>query len=278
MKPSRPRRFSSSRNAKTRSAPYSPSPILAKDWKRLSNMHASTPENRLLALHHYAPNEGQLAIGMGDVHAITHDKDIGTAKSDKIGGDLNGALTWLLQHRTDQHPPRAARRDQIFGESEGATRFQDVVDQQHVAIAHRGFDVLEDAHRSRRDGALQITRQMDELDMRLEPDPMQGADQVGGEHERALQHGDNQQVLWLDRGDFLGQLLVALGDGGFVVQDFDLPGAAHEPFPPGETFAPAAANFTRTSPMPSGGASSLVRNATFSLASSRALGAGAVHT
>ena len=67
--------------------------------------------------------------------------------ADEIGRDLNGALAGLLQHRADHDASRPTRHEQILGESERASRFQDVVDQQDIAVAHGGFDVPEDAHR-----------------------------------------------------------------------------------------------------------------------------------
>ena len=38
---------------------------------------------------------------------------------------------------------------------------------------------------------------MNELDLGLEPDPVEGADQIGGEHEAALEDRDDEQVLGL---------------------------------------------------------------------------------
>ena len=76
--------------------------------------------------------------------------------------------------------------------------------------------------------AAQIARQVKELDLRLEPDPMQGAQQVGREHERALQDRDDKQVLRLRRGDLPRQRLRSFGDRPLVVENLDLSLAAHE--------------------------------------------------
>ena len=153
---------------------------------------------------------------MGDVHAVADDENVGTDKADEIGADLDRALAGLLEHRADQHPPRAARRQQILGERQRAARFENIVDQKHVAIAHRRFDVAEDLHRPARHRPFQIARQVKKFDLRLEPDPMQGAQQVGREHEGALEDRDDEQVLRLGRGDLPGERFRSLGDRPFV--------------------------------------------------------------
>ena len=43
-----------------------------------------------------------------------------------------------------------------------------------------------------------------EFDMRLKAGPMHGAQQVGGEHERALEHRHDQKILGRGLGDFRG--------------------------------------------------------------------------
>ena len=62
---------------------------------------------------------------------------------------------------------------------------------------------------------------MQELDLRGEAGPVQGADQVGREHEAALEHRDHEQVLRLGRRDLARHLLVAARDRGIVEQDTD---------------------------------------------------------
>src|ERR1700677_1486613 len=120
---------------------------------------------------------------------------------------------------------------------------------------------------------------MKELDLRLEPGPMQGAQQVGREHERALEDGDDKQVLRLRRGDFARELLRAFGDRALVVEDLDLSFTAHEGDsvnrPP---LSPGALNFTRTSQTPAGGAATRARNGTRSRAPRLVFGPFAVQT
>ena len=68
---------------------------------------------------------------------------------------------------------------------------------------------------------------MDELDLRREAGAVQRADQVGREHEAALQHRDDEQVLEPGPGDLARQLLVAARDGGLVEKNPD-PGRASQ--------------------------------------------------
>jgi hypothetical protein len=51
---------------------------------------------------------------------------------------------------------------------------------------------------------------------------MHGADEIGREDERALEHRDDQQVVVVLAGDLLGKLEVAPGDGGCGEQDLDV--------------------------------------------------------
>ena len=74
---------------------------------------------------------------MRDIHAVADDEDVGTNKADEVGLDSDGALARLFQHRADEHAPRAARREQVLGEGQRAARFENIVDQEHVAVANR---------------------------------------------------------------------------------------------------------------------------------------------
>ena len=130
-----------------------------------------------------AADKRQFPIGMGDVHAVSDDKNVGAGEADEVGANFNDPLAGLLQHRADENPPRAARDQKILGEGQRPARFENVVNEQNVPVADRGFDVAKDLHRPARHGPGHIARQVKELDLRLEPRPMQSAQQVGREHE-----------------------------------------------------------------------------------------------
>jgi hypothetical protein len=55
--------------------------------------------------------------------------------------------------------------------------------------------------------------------MRREADPVKGADEIGREHEAALEHRHNQQVLGAGSAHLAGKLLIAAGNSSFVEQD-----------------------------------------------------------
>ena len=117
---------------------------------------------------------------------------------------------------------RAARGDEILGERQRAAGVQNVVDDENVAAAHVEFHVAQDRDLAGRNPRLPVARQGHEIDLRRQPHPVQRADQIGGKHEAALQDGDDEQVLELRAGDFLGQLVEALGDGLRGEDDLEL--------------------------------------------------------
>ena len=82
---------------------------------------------------------------MRDVHAIADDKHVGADEADEIGLDRHLPLALLLQQRANQHPPRAARHQQVLGESQRAARFENVVDEDDVAALHRRIRCREES-------------------------------------------------------------------------------------------------------------------------------------
>src|SRR5579862_761383 len=119
---------------------------------------------------------------------------------------------------------------------------------------------------------------MEELDLRLEPNPMKSAQQIGREHERALQDRDDKQILRLRRCDLARQRLRPFGDRSFVVENLDLSLATHEGVSVNVPLLPGSTNFTRTSRTPAGGAASRARNAIRSRGSRLVFGPFAVQT
>ena len=71
-------------------------------------------------------------------------------------------------------------------------RVDDVLDDQHVAIVDVAVEVLEDPHHARRRRRRAVGADRHELELRGQRNR---AGQVGDEHHRALEHGDQQQIL-----------------------------------------------------------------------------------
>jgi len=70
---------------------------------------------------------------------------------------------------------------------------------------------------------------------------MHGADQVGDEHEAALQHRDDEQVLAGFGGDLGGHFGITRGDCRLVVENADTLGLGHRrPFLSARAHARAA--------------------------------------
>jgi hypothetical protein len=68
---------------------------------------------------------------------------------------------------------------------------------------------------------------MHELDLRRHAGAVHRTDQVGDEHEAALEHRDHEQVGRRRRGDGFRHLLVATRDRGLVVKHPDAPWLGH---------------------------------------------------
>ena len=175
-----------------------------------------------------------------------------------------------------------AAEQQVAGERQGAAGFEDVVDEQDVAPRDVGLDVAHHRHApgGARRGA--VARQVDELDLRGDARAVQRPQQVGGEHEGALQHRDGEEVQRLGGGDLAGEGAGARRDGVGVEEDADdgVGQACH--LSPGSTSArrrgpeTGSAKLTARSCPSRGGAVSRLRNSTVSPTASWAFGAGAV--
>src|SRR5215207_1925840 len=98
-------------------------------------------------------DEGQLPVGMTDVHAVADHEHIRTGEADEVGPDLDLPRDPFFQEDGGKDLARAAGGEKVLGEGKGAARLQDVVDEQKVAPAHLALDVAQDCHLARGDGA-----------------------------------------------------------------------------------------------------------------------------
>src|SRR5918994_1122068 len=184
----------------SRSSPSAPSAASATMWPSSSRPRFKNPrtgsssstrrmraiascriEQVPLIIAHDDADKGKLPIGMGDVHAVTDHEHVRAHEADEIGLDGDRPLAGLLEEHGGQNPARAARHQEILGEDESAVRFENVVDEEDVALAHRALDIAQDLDLAGRDRGGAVAREMDELDLGGEPRPMQGADEVRGE-------------------------------------------------------------------------------------------------
>ena len=115
----------------------------------------------------------------------------------------------------------AALLQQVLGEAQREARFQDVVDQQDLAVAHVVDDVAHDAHPAAGLRAAAVARQSEEIHRPVGAGAAQRADEVGREHEAALQHRDDQGVGRKLGGEFCRHFVDAGGDfsGGEADRD-----------------------------------------------------------
>ena len=101
-------------------------------------------------------------------------------------------------------------------------RVHDVFDDEHVAALERGIEVLEQPDFAGGRRACRVARERHEVERHGHVD---GAHEVGQEHERALQHADDVQLarVGVVAADVGGELAGALRDGGVGDED----GARH---------------------------------------------------
>lgn len=123
---------------------------------------------------------------MGDIHAIADHKQIGTDEADVLGLERLRQLSRLLQKHRDSDAGGAALLHQLFGEGDGAARFEDVIDEEHVAAGDIAVDIADELHLAGRFRAGLVARERDEFDLGREPDRVQRADEIGSEDEAPL--------------------------------------------------------------------------------------------
>src|SRR5690606_38334856 len=110
---------------------------------------------------------------------------------------------------------------QLARELQRLARFEDVVDQKHVAPGRLVVDVAQDPDLAG-GGARAVAGDEDELDLRRQAGVVHRPDQVRGEDEGALQDRDDQNVVIFAARYVLGELEVAPGDGRGAEQHFYL--------------------------------------------------------
>ena len=90
----------------------------------------------------------------------------------------------------------AARDSQVLEQpGEGQPGVDDVLDDDHVPAGDVAVEVLEDPHHPGRGRALAVRRDGHELQLDRRAVPAQRAGEVGHEHDRALEHADEQQPV-----------------------------------------------------------------------------------
>lgn len=91
-------------------------------------------------------DERQFTELVRHVHAIADDELVRTIEALEIGADVGREVARLVQQHGGEDMRGTARRNKILGEGEGASRFENVVDEQDVAAFHFGLDVAQHLH------------------------------------------------------------------------------------------------------------------------------------
>ena len=98
---------------------------------------------------------------------------------------------------------------------------EDVVDDDDVAPFDVAFHVAQNPHLASRNPFPVIACEVDEIDLRLEPVAVQRPDEIGGEDEASLEHGDHHEVIEPSCGNVAGKLIDAKSDRLVAVERLD---------------------------------------------------------
>ena len=158
-----------------------------------AGMAASCADVRLLVdLGVQRADVGQVAVTLGVVQAVADDELVGDVEADVGDVDVGAHGVGLAQQRAHPQRPRMPGREVAQQPGQRQPGVDDVLDDQHVAVVDVAVEVLEDPHHARRRRRRAVGADRHELQLRGQRDR---PGQVGDEHDRALEHGDQQQVL-----------------------------------------------------------------------------------
>src|SRR5680860_1806875 len=85
-----------------------------------------------LAFNH--ANKRQLAVAMGEVHAVAHHEQVRTFEARKVRRHIHFALHGLVEQDAGLDRAGPARLQEILGEGKRAARVENVVHDHHVTV------------------------------------------------------------------------------------------------------------------------------------------------
>ena len=139
----------------------------------------------------------------------------------EIRRDMSRKVARLVQQHGGIGGLRPARRQKILGEGKGSSRFENIVDQQHVAPAHICFNIAQHIDLAGGFRGLAIARQDHEIDFRRKPRMVHGADEISRKNETSLENGNDKKIGGIARGNRLGNGLDSRGNVRFGKQHPD---------------------------------------------------------
>ena len=154
---------------------------------------------------------GQVAVALGVVEAVADDELVGDVEADVGDVDVGAHGVGFAQQRAHAQRPRPPRGQVAQQPGQRQPGVDDVLDDQHVAVVDVAVEVLEDAHHARRRRRRAVGADGHELQLGGQRDR---PGEVGDEHDRALEHRDQQQVLPVAErvAVVLGDLCAEFGD------------------------------------------------------------------
>src|SRR5262245_19789163 len=93
--------------------------------------HGALPHatSTLAGRSRYAPDKGQFAEAVREVHTIAYHEHIRTLECPHIRSNVGGARNRFVEKYAAEHPGGAAGHNQVLGKGEGAPRLQNVINQ-----------------------------------------------------------------------------------------------------------------------------------------------------
>ena len=135
-----------------------------------------------------------------------------------LGLDRGGATCRLVEEDAETDRRGTEPGEQRTREMHGAAGVEDVVDDQHRAPVEPLGQGAEDAHLAAALGRVAVALEVDELHRRVAAVARQGAGEIGGEHEGAVEDHDHHVVRRHRRDDVAGHRVDPRGDRGGVDQ------------------------------------------------------------
>lgn len=159
-------------------------------------------ENGGLVNHGEATEVWQVAIFFGVVEAVADDELVGDGEASEAGADIADAAIGFVEQASELDAGGAALGEVVGDGPEGAAGVDDVLDYEDMAAGEIGVDIFAEVEFAS-GAALAVAGDGDEFHFHRE---VEAANEVGVEHDRALEDSDHERVfIGVCCGDLSGE-------------------------------------------------------------------------
>src|SRR3954469_23375013 len=154
----------------------------------------------------------KIPVPLGNVEAVTNDEARRDAETDVTKIEVDFLQSLFHEERTDLERRRPTGFEVLAQVLQRETRIDDVLDDEDMTVRQVEIEVLENAHHTARARRGAVRRHGHEVELDRQID---GEGEVAHEHERALEHADEQRrvprVVGRDALAELADALLQLG-------------------------------------------------------------------